>query len=798
MFSLNLQGLNLSGEISSSICLLHGLTHLNLASNFFNQPIPLHLSQCTSLKVLNISGNLIWGTIPDQISQFGSIKVLDFSRNHIEGKIPESIGLLRSLQVLNFGSNLLSGNVPPVLGNFSEMVVLDMSENPFLVSEIPGDIGQLDKLELLLLQSSGFYGEITKGFFEGLKSLSVLDLSGNNLTGELPKTNLFPPNLVSFDVSQNQLSGSFPNYVCKAKGLLNLGLHTNFFNGSIPNDSIKECTNLERFLVQNNMYNGNFPSLLWEFPKIKVIRAENNNFSGQIPDSISKAVQLEQVQIDNNSFVSQIPEGLGLVSSLYRFSASHNLLYGELPPNFSDSPVMSIMNLSHNHLSGEIPELKACRKLVSLSLADNNFEGKIPKSLADLPVLTYLDLSHNNLTGSLPQGLENLKLALFNISFNHLSGPVPSSLISGLPASFLEGNPDFCGPGFSNPCETKHKFASLPKFAIALICIAIVATIAVGAIAVHATVHSSNQKPQTENWHSVFFYPLRINEHDLLMSMNDKARRGKDGVFGNVYIIELPSGEHVAVKKLVNFGNQSMKSLKAEVKTLAKIRHKNIVKILGFCYSNDSILLIYEHVVRGSLGDMIDKAEFELPWGMRLKIAIGMAQGLAYLHRDYVPHLLHRNVKSRNVLLEADFEPKLTDFSLDRVLGEASFLSTLSSESKSPCYLAPEFAYTKKATEVMDTYSFGIVLLEIVTGRQAEEATSTDSLDVVKWVRRKVNITNGAMQVLDQKIPQKFHQEMLRALEIALQCTSVNPEKRPAMTHVLQSLQSITSKTSFS
>ncbi|KAL5545562.1 hypothetical protein UlMin_005249 [Ulmus minor] len=794
--SINLQSLNLSGEISSSVCKLTNLSHLNLADNLFNQPIPLQLSDCSSLESLNLSNNLIWGTIPDQIFQFGSLVELDLSRNHIEGRIPDSVGLLKKLKVLNLGSNLLSGIVPSsIFGNLTELVVLDLSQNSYLVSEIPGGIGKLEKLEQLLLQSSGFHGEIPDSLV-GLERLTVLDLSQNNLTGEIPQTlGSSLKNLLFFDVSQNRLLGSFPDGICSTKGLLSLSLHTNLFNGSIPS-SINGCLNLERFQVQNNLFSGDFPTGLWSLPKIKLIRAENNGFFGAIPESIAMAAQLEQVQIDNNSFTSKIPQGLGHVKSLYRFSASLNNFYGEIPTNFCDSPVMSIVNLSHNSLSGEIPELKKCRKLVSLSLADNSLSGPIPPSLADLPVLTYLDLSDNNLTGPIPKGLQNLKLALFNVSYNQLSGEVPYSLVSGLPASFLQGNPGLCGPGLPNLCsddQPKHHDVGLTTLTCALISLAF----AVGTMIVVAGFivyqRSHKQKSETGSWRSVFFYPLRVTEHDLVVGMDEKTAAG-NGVFGRVYILSLPSGELVAVKKLVNFETQSSKALKVEVKTLAKIRHKNIVKVLGFCHSDESIFLIYEVLQKGSLGDLIGRVDFDLEWSIRLKIAIGVAQGLAYLHKDYVPHLLHRNVKSKNILLDDDFEPKLTDFALDRIVGEAAFQSTITSESPFSCSNPPEYKYTKKPTEQMDVYSFGVVLLELITGRPAEQPESSDSLDIVKWVRRKVNITNGAFQVLDAKLSNSSQQGMLGALEIALRCTSVVPEKRPSMFEVVKSLQCLDSR----
>ncbi|KAM3320643.1 inactive leucine-rich repeat receptor-like protein kinase isoform X1 [Capsicum chacoense] len=799
--SINLISLNLSGEISPSICQLPKLAHLNLANNMFSQPIPLHLSQCASLETLNLSNNLIWGTIPEQISQFRSLKLMDLSRNHIQGRIPKGIESLKELQVLNLGSNLLSGDVPPVvLGKLTQLILVDLSQNPLMVSEIPGDIGKLKKLQKLFLQSSGFHGEIPPHVFEGLKSLVILDLSHNNITGTLPELVFSSlPNLVSFDVSQNKLSGPFPNGICEAaKGLVNLGLHTNLFNGSIPNDSIKQCMNLERFQVQDNLFSGNFPSWLWSLSQMKIIRAENNRFSGEIPDSISQAAQLEQVQIDNNSFTSKIPQGLGLIRSLYRFSASLNGLYGELPPNLCDSPVMSIINLSHNDLSGTVPELKNCKKIVSFSLAHNNFIGEIPKSLGALPVLTYLDLSHNNLTGQIPQELQNLKLALFNVSFNRLSGRVPASLISGLPASFLQGNPDLCGPGLSNSCsegKTSPKGINLSKLESVLISVTFVVVILIIAVGFHMTRQSRKQRSEMDGWRSVLFYPLRVTENDLMMEMSDKNARGNGGIFGRVYTVNLPNGELIAVKKLMNFGTQSSKSMKAEIKTLAKIRHKNITKILGFCHSNDAIFLIYEYLARGSLGDLIGKSDFQLPWSVRLRIAIGVAQGLAYLHKDYLPHLLHRNLKSTNILLDADHEPKITDFALDRIVGEAAFNSSLASDASSSCYLAPEYGYTKRASEQTDTYSFGVILLELITGRQAEMAEFGEgSLDVLKWVRRKINITNGALQVLDSKISSASQHEMLGALEIALRCTTVVPEKRPSMFQVVRILHSLDSR----
>ncbi|MQM20588.1 hypothetical protein Taro_053612 [Colocasia esculenta] len=791
--SLDLRSLNLSGEISPALCQLAGLSHINLAGNSFNQPIPLHFSQCTKLQTLNLSSNLLWGTLPDQMTLLSSLTLLDLGRNRIEGPIPLGLGSLWKLQVLNLGSNLFSGALhPSVFANLTELTHLDLSQNPTLSSELPRDLGKLEKLQKVLMQSSGLHGDIPQSLL-GLHNLEVLDLSQNNLSGRIPLGfGLGLAKLLCLDLSQNKLSGSFPIDICYGKVLSELSLHTNAFTGVLP-ESLGKCSSLARLQLQNSGFSGNFPPGLWSLPKLTIIRAENNWFSGVIPDSIRTAARLEQVQVDNNSFTGRIPLGLGALGSLYKFSASLNGFYGDLPDNFCDSPVMSIVNLAHNSLSGPIPAPRNCRKLVSLSLAANHFTGAIPSALAQLPVLTYIDLSNNHLTGEIPQGLQNLKLALFNVSFNQLSGKVPSSLISGLPASFLQGNSGLCGPGLPNPCEeVKQKRRN-----VGLICALISFAFAVGvmllAVGLRARHRSSLMQPWGPlpgSWKCVFYYPLKITEDDLQAGLNERNCVGR-GAFGEVYVIGLPGGDTVAVKKLIYSTSLSQRSLRTEVKTLAKARHKNVAKLLGFCYSEGFILLVYEFLPKGSLGDAVARSDFSFEWPRRLRIALGAAQALSYLHKDYVPKLLHRNVKSTNILLDVNFEPKVTDFALDRVVGEASYKLSVASELGACCYMAPERGYSKKATEKMDVYSFGVVLLELITGRPAEQAESRDSLDVVKWVRRKINTTNGGFQILDPKISNSSQQEMLAALDLALRCTSVMPEKRPTMLEVVRSLQSL-------
>ncbi|CAD6263394.1 unnamed protein product [Miscanthus lutarioriparius] len=730
---LSLQGLGLSGELSaSSLSRVPGLVVLSLASNGFNQTIPLELSR----------------------------------RNSIEGQVPAGLAALGGgLQVLDLGGNLLSGVLHPVLlGNLTGLHLLDLSRNQFLESELPREIGEMRSLRAL---ASGFSGVVPESF-PGLEQLEVLDLSMNNLAGVVP-----------------------PGFGGKFQKLMTLDLSQNGPSGPFP-EEIARCSMLQRFEVHDNAFTGELPAGLWSLPDLRVIRAHNNRFTCRLPEFPGGQSRLEQVQVDNNSFSEGIPQSIGLVRTMYRFSASLNALNGSLPDNLCDSPAMSIINISRNALSGTIPAFKNCRRLVSLYLAGNGFTGSIPASLGDLQVLTYIDLSSNALTGGIPTELQNLKLALLNVSYNQLSGRVPPSLISELPAVILQGNPGLRGPGLPKDCDapSRKRHQGLAVAATVASFLTGVALLAVGAFAVCKKLHGSES---SSPWKLVLFHPVRITGEELLAGFHDKNIIGR-GAFGRVYLIELQDGQNVAVKRLLNSsGKLTFRVAKNEMKALAKIRHKNIAKMLGFFYSAGEVSIIYDYLQTGSLQDLICAPKFSVCWKFRMRIALGVAQGLARLHHDHAPQVLHRDLKSSNVLLGDEFEPRVTGFGIDRVVGEMAYQSSMSSDLNYKCYIAPEQNCTKKPTHLMGVYSFGVILLELVIGKPAEQPVSDDdSVDIVKWVRRRANVTDGVSQILEPSIASAAAQKgMQGTLELSLRCTSVMPGQRPAMDEVARSLQAL-------
>jgi serine/threonine protein kinase len=262
---------------------------------------------------------------------------------------------------------------------------------------------------------------------------------------------------------------------------------------------------------------------------------------------------------------------------------------------------------------------------------------------------------------------------------------VPPQLVSGLPAVFLEGNPGLCGAGLPNDCDAplrKHQGLALAATVASFVTGA--ALLAMGALAVCRRVRGKKSSP----WKLVLFHPIKITGEELFAAFRDKNIIGR-GAFGNVYLITLQDGQNVAVKRLFCSGKLAFREVKNEMKVLAKIRHKNVAKIIGFCYSEGEVSVIYEYFQKGSLQDMIYAPKFTLGWNDRLKVALGVAQGLAYLHHDYTPCVLHRDLKSSNVLLADDFEPRVAGFGMHCVVGEKAYRSSLDSDLNHKCYVAP-------------------------------------------------------------------------------------------------------------
>ncbi|XP_072967259.1 uncharacterized protein [Typha angustifolia] len=795
--SLSLVSNLLSGPFPSLLTNLSSLQELNLSYNpFAPSQLPSSLSNLTSLRMLWLAGCNLIGPIPSSIGSLSSLLDLDLSSNNLTGPIPDSLSQLTSVVQIELYSNSLTGTIPIGLSNLSSLRFFDAAMN-HLSGSIPSDLFLAPKVESLHFYENNLSGSLPPTLSQCL-NLADLRLFSNRLTGPLPAEFGKSSPLVFLDLSDNSLSGEIPSGICGGGKLEQLLVLDNFFSGGIP-ESLGQCQTLLRVRLLNNRLSGEVPPVFWGLPHLWLLELAGNSLSGGISPAISGAGNLSQLLVSDNQFTGPIPEEIGALSNLYQFSAANNQLTGPLPASLAKLRQLGQLDLHNNSISGELLRgIQHWRKLTQLNLANNGLTGEIPLELGELPVLNYLDLSGNFLTGGIPSQLQNLKLNVFNVSDNQLSGALPPLYATGTYRNSFLGNPGLCRDS-SGRCPSRqlgdsnqHRLIWVLRSILILAALILI----VGVVWFYWRYKSFEKAKHgfdKSKWTLTSFHKLGFSEYEILDCLDEDNVIGS-GASGKVYKAVLSNGEAVAVKKLWAIGKKdddgrvdqsADDSFEAEVATLGKIRHKNIVKLWCCCRHKDCKLLVYEYMPNGSLGDLLHSNKGGLlDWPTRYKIALDAAEGLTYLHHDCVPPIVHRDVKSNNILLDGEFGAKVADFGVAKVIGKGP--NSMSVIAGSCGYIAPEYAYTLRVNEKSDIYSFGVVILELVTGKLPVDPEFGEK-DLVKWVCSTLE-QKGVDHVLDPKLNNCFKEEICKVLNIGLLCASSLPINRPSMRRVVKML----------
>lgn len=791
-----------SGEFPVSVGSLTNLESLSLGFNMFNsRTIPEELMRLKKLSWLYLSNCSFIGSIPASLSNLSELGNLEISTNHLTGRIPKELGSLRKLYQLELYSNYLSGQIPPELGNLTSLRDFDASRN-LLSGRIPEDFGKLERLHFIQLYNNNLSGPIPEGFGE-LKNLVGISMYQNSLTGPLPPKLGSMSEFNMIDVSQNKLSGPLPSDLCRGGKLQYILVLENELTGQIP-ESYGDCKSLLRFRVSKNQLRGRIPRGIWEFPQVSIMDLSFNAFEGEISPAIGNARNLSELYLQRNGFSGSLPAEIGQASQLIKIDVSGNQLMGAVPSEIGELSLLNSLLLQENSLSGPIPaQIGHCKFLSSINLAYNKLTGSIPASLGYMEVLNSLNLSNNKLSGEIPNSLASLKLSSIDFSKNSLTGPVPIELISQTTNGSFAQNAGLCGQGLESlkPCDSHKRNDVYEERWITgwIVSGTVFAFLIIGMLIRGCRLHrrDTNKVNSRAFWEMKSFHKLNFDEHEVLESMDEEHIIGHGGS-GTVYRIQLSNGESVAVKKLWTcksgrHGGQSVidRELKAEVETLGTIRHKNIVKLYCYFSNGDSNMLVYEYMPNGNLWESLHggNSGVNLDWPTRYKIALGVANGLAYLHHDCQPRIIHRDVKSTNILLDSEYQARVADFGFAKILqacprGHESSLGIAGTHG----YIAPEYAYSTKVSEKSDIYSFGVVMLELITGRRPVEAEFGENKDIVYWISRKVVRREDAFEVLDCRIYESHKDDMIQALKIAVRCTSKLPNLRPSMREVVQML----------
>ncbi|OVA00329.1 Protein kinase domain [Macleaya cordata] len=824
---LDLAGNNFSGDIPDSFGKFRQLEVLSLVGNLLDGTIPGFLGNISSLKQLNISynpfspsqlapelGNLtsleiIWltqcnlvGQIPESLGRLKNLKDFDLALNNLNGPIPKSITELTNVVQIELYNNSLTGEIPVGFSKLKSLRRFDASTND-LEGTIPNDLCELP-LESLNLYENRLEGTLPESLAQS-PNLNELRLFNNRLTGKLPKDLGKNSPLLYIDVSGNQFSGEIPANLCEKGVLEEMLLINNKFSGKIP-ENLGKCRSLTRVRMRDNFLFGEIPAGFWGLPNVYLLDLMGNSFSGSVQKTISGASSLSVLLISRNQFTGILPDEIGLLNNLVEFSGNDNLLSGYLPATLVNLTHLGKLDLHDNQLSGELPSgIHLWRNLNELNLANNGFSGNIPTELGSLPVLNYLDLSGNLFSGKIPLEIQNLKLNEFNLSNNHLSGDIPPLFAKEMYRTSFLGNPGLCGdlPGLCpTGVEAKNRGFAWVLRSMFILAVVIFVVGVVWFYLKYKNFKKEKKGIDKSKWTLTSFHKLGFSEYEILDCLDEDNVIGS-GASGKVYKAVLSNGEIVAVKKLwgglnregvtedVEKGWIPDDGFEAEVETLGKIRHKNIVRLWCCCTAKDSKLLVYEYMPNGSLGDLLhsNKAGL-LDWPTRYKIAVDAAEGLSYLHHDCVPPIIHRDVKSNNILLDGEFSARVSDFGVAKAVDAIGKGPKSMSVIAGSCgYIAPEYAYTLRVNEKSDIYSFGVVILELVTGRLPVDPEFGEK-DLVKWVYSTVD-QKGVEHVIDPNLDSCFNNEICRVLNIGILCTSALPINRPSMRRVVTMLQEV-------
>ncbi|KAL1198275.1 Receptor-like kinase TMK2 [Cardamine amara subsp. amara] len=772
---------------------------------------------------IQIGKSNISGTLPPDLTNLTSLTKFEVMNNDLTGKIPNLSGL-KSLETVYVHDNNFESIDAVFFTGLSSLRHVSLDNNNFGSWEIPlslKDVTSLSDFSAVNCNLSGKIPDFLGG--DTFPSLTSLHLSNNFLFGELPMSFVGSPLqslLVNGQMGNEKLNGSI-TVLQNMTALTEVSLQGNRFSGPIPDFS--GLVSLKTFNVRENQLTGNVPGSFTELQSLAVVNLTNNLLQGAIPIFKAKNV-LVDVKQGTNSFCLDSPgtpcdpRVNTLLSIVEAFG---------YPVRFAQS-----WKGNDPCSNGWVGITCAGGNIIVINFKNMGLTGTISPRFADLASLQVINLSENSLNGTIPQELTKLSnLKTLDVSSNQLCGKVPEFNPNVV---ITNGNADIgkdcprpgSGSGSSSEDIGKKAFSNAGKIVGSVIGI-VLALLLIGFVVfflvkrkkqynkMHPQQQSSDQdalKITIENLcaggsesgndaHVGEAGNIVISIHvlrDATDNFNEKNILGRGG-FGIVYKGELHDGTKIAVKRMESsvISGKGLDEFKSEIAVLTRVRHRNLVILHGYCLEGNERLLVYQYMPQGTLSSHIFHWQQEglkpLEWTRRLIIALDVARGVEYLHTLAHQSFIHRDLKPSNILLGDDMHAKVADFGLVRLAPEG----TQSIETKIAGtfgYLAPEYAVTGRVTTKVDVYSFGVILMELLTGRKAlDDKRSEEEVHLATWFRRMFINRDSFSKAIDKTI--EVNEETLGSInkvaELASHCGAREPQQRPDMSHVVNVLASL-------
>ncbi|KAF3457538.1 hypothetical protein FNV43_RR02196 [Rhamnella rubrinervis] len=674
---------------------------------------------------------------------------------------------------------------------------------------------------VLFLDENHLSGSIPSSIGK-LSSLTRLYLYENNLSGSFPTSIGNHTKLEKFAINDNSLTGYLPENICLGGKLYLFTAFNNHFTGSIPK-SLRNCSTLFRVRLQGNQLIGNISEEFGIYSNLVYMDLSNNKLVGKLSRNWGQCPKLTMLNISNNKISGRLPIELNcklsgkvpmeleMLSQLEELDLSANKLSGPIPTHLEQCSKLSHLNLKSNKFSGTVPfQIGSLHFLEDLDLSQNFLTGRLPLELGYLQILETFNISHNNFSGSIPSTFkEMMSLTSVDVSYNQLEGSLPHiKAFIEAPIEVLENNKGLCGNNSNlKPCPIFKKESN--EVVIISIIVSILVTmllffLIVGVLLIRRKRESNHIEVPRVTQNETFFvewgHDGRKVHHEIVEATENFDSKYYIGVggYGSVYKTLLSTGQVVAVKKIYeNGGVANEEAFESETSILTKIRHRNIIKLYGFCLHTRHSFFVYEFMERGSLAKTLtdDGKAMELEWTKRVNVVKGLANAISYMHHECCPCVVHRDISSKNVLLDGDYEAHLSDFGSARTVDPDS--SNWTSFAGTFGYAAPgmiqfffKLAYTMEVNEKCDVYSFGVVTLEVIMGSHPGELIS--SLPILSSSSSAtIHHRIPFRKVVDQRLSPPRNQtanQVVSIAHIAFACLKANPQSRPTMKQVSDKL----------